>query len=48
MYYTLVIRSSCESEVPVPMTQVALESAHEWLKMNKGILLFRDMTVIII
>ena len=22
-----------------------LESAHEWLKMHKGILLFRDMTV---
>ena len=41
------IRSSCESEVPVPMThgKAALESAHEWLKMHKGILLFRDMTV---
>ena len=45
------IRSPCESEVPVPMThecvhgKVALESAHEWLKMHKGILLFQDMTI---
>ena len=26
-------------------TKNDVESAHEWLKMHKGILLFRDMTV---